>query len=155
MRFFLAYPDPNLLYDIESDASDKQLGAVIYQEGKHIAFFSRNLTSAQTSYPTIDKEALSILETLTEFRSLLLGSSIRIFTDHKNLIYRNIKWQRILNWRMIIEEFAPKFHYKPIVENIVADTLSRYPILAQKEKQDEKKDYHLDASAVYHNYVLD
>jgi hypothetical protein len=105
----LTYPDPNLPYDIETDASDKQLGAVIYQEQKPIAFFSRKLTSAQTRYPTIDKEALSILETLQEFRPLLWGSKIRIYTDHKNLIYRNIKSQRILNWRMIIEEFTPDF----------------------------------------------
>jgi hypothetical protein len=99
----LTYLDPNLPYDIETDASDRQLGAVIYQNKKPIAFFSRKLTAAQTRYPTIDKEALSILETLTEFRSLLWGSLIRIYTDHKNLIYRNIKSQRILNWRMIIK----------------------------------------------------
>jgi transposase InsO family protein len=151
----LTYPNPDLPYDIETDASDKQLGAVIYQDGKPIAFFSRKLTSAQTRYPTIDKECLSILETLQEFRSLLWGSHIRIHTDHKNLIYRNIKSQRILNWRMIIEEFAPEFHYKPGVDNIVADTLSRYPILARREKQDEEKDqeYKHDLSGVYHNYV--
>jgi hypothetical protein len=52
---------------------------------------------------------------------------------------------------MIIEEFAPEFHYKPGVENIVADTLSRYPILARKEKQDEKEDYH--QSPNFHNYI--
>ena len=121
----LTYPDPNLSYDIETDASDKQLGAVIYQENKPIAFFSRKLTEAQTRYPTIDKEALSILETLTEFHSLLWGSAIRIFTDHMNLIYQNIKSQRILNWRMIIEEFAPKFHYKPGVNNIVGNRANK------------------------------
>jgi hypothetical protein len=109
----LTYPTPNLAYDIETDASDKQLDAVIYQENKPIAFFSHKLTSAQTRYPTIDKE----------FRSLLWGSYICIFMDHKNLIYQNIKSQCILNWRMIIEEFSPEVHYKPGVENIVADTL--------------------------------
>jgi hypothetical protein len=80
----LCYPSPDLPYNIKTDASDKQLGAVIYQDGKPIGFFSRNkLTLAQTWYPTIDKECLSILETLTEFRSLLWGSHIRIHNDHK------------------------------------------------------------------------
>jgi hypothetical protein len=36
----LTYPDPNISYDIETDVSDKQLGAVIYQNKKPIAFFS-------------------------------------------------------------------------------------------------------------------
>ena len=44
-KVLLTYPDPNLPYDIETDASDKQLGAVIYQEKKPIAFFGRKLTS--------------------------------------------------------------------------------------------------------------
>jgi hypothetical protein len=112
---------------------------VIYQEKKPITFFSQKLTSAQTRYPTIDKEALSILETLQEFCSLLWGSAIRIYTDHKNLMYRNINSQCILNWRMIIEEFAPDFHYKTGVDSIVADTFSRYPILDHIEKQDEER----------------
>jgi hypothetical protein len=134
----LTYPDPNIFYDIKTDASDKQPRAVIYQANKPITFFSRKLTSAQTHYPTIDKEALSILETLQEFCSLLWGSKIRIYTDHTNLIYRNINSQRILNWQMIIEEFTPGFFYKPGLENIGADTMSRYPMLARKEKQDEE-----------------
>jgi hypothetical protein len=81
----LTYPDPNLFYDIETDASDKQLSAVIYQAQKPIAFFSRKLTSAQTWYPTIYKETLSILETLQEFCPLLWGSKIQIFMDHIKL----------------------------------------------------------------------
>jgi hypothetical protein len=35
---------------------------------------------------------------------------------------------------MIVEEFAPKFHYKPGVENIVADTLSCYPKKRRKSR---------------------
>jgi hypothetical protein len=66
-KVLLSYPNPVLPYDIETDASNKQLGAVIYQDSKPVAFFSRKLTSAQTHYPAIDKECLSILETLQEF----------------------------------------------------------------------------------------
>jgi transposase InsO family protein len=56
---------------------------------------------------------------------------------------------------MIIEEFAPEFNYKPGVDNIVADTLSRYPILAREEKQDgdkvEGRDFH--EGPTFHTYV--
>jgi hypothetical protein len=33
-----------------TDASNNHLGAVIMQEGKHLAFYSRNLNPAQTCY---------------------------------------------------------------------------------------------------------
>ena len=37
----LTYPDWSKPFDIHTDASDYQLGSVISQEGKPIAFFSR------------------------------------------------------------------------------------------------------------------
>ena len=38
----LSYPDPNKKFLIQTDASDLQLGAVIYQNGNPIAFFLEN-----------------------------------------------------------------------------------------------------------------
>ncbi|KAG7345366.1 reverse transcriptase RNA-dependent DNA polymerase [Nitzschia inconspicua] len=43
----LAYPDNSIPFDIETDASDYQLGAVIKQKGRPIAYYSRKLNSAQ------------------------------------------------------------------------------------------------------------
>jgi hypothetical protein len=52
---------------VYTDASNKQLGAVIMQEVKPLAFYSRKLNSAQTRYTTGEQELLRIVETLKEF----------------------------------------------------------------------------------------
>jgi hypothetical protein len=58
---------------VYTDASNKQLGEVIMQEGNPLAFYGRKLSSAQTRYATGEQELLSIVETLKEFRNILLG----------------------------------------------------------------------------------
>ena len=60
----LAYPNYNARFGIHIDASQTQLGAVISQDGRSIAFYSRKLNPAQTRYTTTEKELLSIVETL-------------------------------------------------------------------------------------------
>ena len=84
----LAYPDFSKPFQMHTDASHYQLGAVISQEGKPIAFYSRKLNDAQTRYTTTERELLSIVETLKEYRNILMGHCIEVFTDHKNLTYK-------------------------------------------------------------------
>jgi hypothetical protein len=52
----LSYPDPNIPDDIETDASDYQMGAVIKQNGRLVDYFLRKLCDAQLNYTTIEKE---------------------------------------------------------------------------------------------------
>lgn len=125
----LAYPNFNETFDIHTDASHTQLGAVISQDGKPIAFYSRKLNPAQTRYTTTERELLAIVETLKEFRNILLGQQIRVYTDHKNLTYKNFNTERVMRWRLIIEEFGPELIYIKGTNNIVADALSRLDML--------------------------
>ena len=62
----LTYPSFNETFKIHTDASVFQLGAVIIQKGKHIAFCSRNITDAQKRYTATKRELLIKIETLRD-----------------------------------------------------------------------------------------
>ena len=96
---------------IYTDASKVQLGAVISQDNKSIAFYSRKLNHIQVNYTTTERELLSIVETLKEFRNILLGQQIKVYTDHKNLTYKSFNTERVMRWRLIREEFSPELIY--------------------------------------------
>ena len=83
------------------------------------------MNSAQQKYPTGEQELLSIVETLKEFKNILLGQNIIVHTDHKNLLYEKSSSDRVIRWRLLIEEFAPTFLHIAGEKNVVADALSR------------------------------
>ena len=134
----LTYPDWTIPFTIHTDASDYQLGAVISQRNKPIAFFSRKLSKAQCNYTTTEKELLAIVECLKQFRGILFGYPIDVWSDHKNLVYAATlsESQRVMRWRLILEEFGPNIQHIPGVDNIVADTLSRLPS-ANTDREDD------------------
>jgi hypothetical protein len=101
-----------------------QLGAVNSQKDKPITFYSRKLQPAQTRYTTTERELLSIVETLKEFKNILLGQQIVVYTDHKNFTYKNFNTERVMRWHLLIEEFGPTIQYIKGPKNVIADALS-------------------------------
>jgi hypothetical protein len=67
----LAYPDFLKPFEIYTDASSMQLGAVITQDNRPIAFFSRKLSDMQQKYSVTEIELLALVETLNEFKGML------------------------------------------------------------------------------------
>ena len=128
-QVILAYPDFTKTFEIYTDASKYQIGAVITQENKPIAFYSRKLTDCQTRYTVTELELPALVETLREYRSILLGQKIVVYTDHKNLTFANFTTDHVTRWRLIVEEHGPKIAYLPGKTNIIADALSRLPMI--------------------------
>ena len=58
---------------LHTDESNLQLGLVISQENCTIAFYSKKSNSVQCRYTAAEKQLLSIIETLKEFKYILLG----------------------------------------------------------------------------------
>ena len=124
----LAYPNFTKPFEIHTDASAFQLGSCISQDKRPIAFYSRKLAPAQTRYTTTERELLSIVETLKEFRTILMGQQLIIHTDHENLTFKHFNSDRVMRWRLFIEEYSPDIRYIPGPKNVVADAMSRLEI---------------------------
>jgi hypothetical protein len=123
------YPNFKKPIEIHTDASKVQLGiyACISQEESPAAFYITKVNPAQTRYTTTEQESLSIIKTLKELRSILLGQQIVVHTDHANLTYKHFNLDRVMRWKLFIEEYSPDLQYIKVEKNVVADALSLLP----------------------------
>jgi hypothetical protein len=121
----LAYPDFSKPFEIYTDASSTQLGAVITQDNRPIAFFSRKLSKTQQKYSVTEIELLAIMKTLKEFKGMLWGQDIKVYTDHK-IFTRDalgLTSDRVYRWQLLLEEYAPKIIHIKGIHNTVADAI--------------------------------
>ena len=125
------------MFVIHIDASDYQMGGVISQDKKALAYWSKKLSNAQRNYTTTEKELLAITKILQEFCDMLYGQNITIYMDHANLAMPNAKFncQRVLRQQLTIEEFGPTIKHISGEKNITADTLSRIDFNNITEKE--------------------
>ena len=123
----LAQLDIDKPFDVYCDASKMGLGCVLMQDGRVIAYASRQLKKHEVNYPTHDLELDAVVHTLKIWRHYLLGNKVHIFTDHKSLKY--IFTQSELNmrqrrWLELIKDYNLEVHYHPGKANVVANALS-------------------------------
>jgi hypothetical protein len=142
IQVLLFYPDFNKPFHLYTDALDHQLGAVIMQDKKPIAFYSQKLNTAQKRYTTTETELLSAIETWKEYKHILLDYSIIVFTDHENNTFNGLKASDsvlLLCWLLLLEEYGVTFEYLPGKKNlaVVADALSRLDIDRLKIQEEE------------------
>jgi hypothetical protein len=102
----LAYPGYSKVFEMYTDASSKQLGAVITQDNRPIAFFSWKLYDTQRKSSVTKIELLAIVETLKEFKGMLWGQNIKVFTYHANLMRDalGLTSNQVYRWRLLLEE---------------------------------------------------
>ena len=92
----LTYPDFNEKSEIHTDASAFQVGAVISHKVKPIDLYSIKITDEQQRYTVTERELLSIVETLKEFKTIIIGQKLGIYSDHKNRTCKNFNADRVL-----------------------------------------------------------
>lgn len=98
------------------------------QEGKVVAYASRQLRPHEMNYPTHDLKLAVVVHTLKIWRHYLIGSRCEVYIDHKSLKYiftqteLNLRQRR---WIELIKDYDVGIHYHPGKANFVVNALSR------------------------------
>ena len=124
----LSMPDFNLPFELETDASNYAIGAVLLQQNHPIAFFSKKLSPQMCSASTYVRELFAIIEAVAKWRHYLLGRQFIIKTDHRNLKHlmdQVIQTPEQHHYLSKLLGFNYTIVYKPGRDNVVADALSR------------------------------
>ena len=129
----LMCPDFDKQFVLQTDASDRGVGAVLSQVGDNgldhpIAYFSRKLFPREEKYSTIEKECLAIKLSIQAFHVYLMGCTFKIHTDHTSLEWLNrIKDTnaRLSRWSLFLQSYCYMVEYRMGRSNGNADALSR------------------------------
>ncbi|XP_042071499.1 uncharacterized protein K02A2.6-like [Haplochromis burtoni] len=155
----LAVYDPDLPAFITTDASDYGLGAVLTQlhpdqVERVVAFASRTLSPAERKYSTTEKEALACVWAVERWRTYVWGRRFTLRTDHQALTTllstkgMNRAGMRIARWSARLMCFQYDVQYRPGVQNVIADCLSRVPLTYSSTDIDAEKDLLLEIAEV-------
>jgi hypothetical protein len=124
----LVLPDLSKKFSIYCDASRQDLGCVLMQEGRVVAYASRQLRKHELNYPSHDLELAVVVHALKIWRHYLIRHKSDIYIDHKSLKYiftqsdLNLRQRR---WLELIKDYDLEIHYHPGKANVVANALSR------------------------------
>ncbi|KAL9707905.1 hypothetical protein quinque_011423 [Culex quinquefasciatus] len=130
----LGNPDFSKLFTIESDASDRAVGAALVQEQdgvtRVISYFSKKLNRTQRRYSAVEKECLAVLSAIQHFRHYVEGAKFRVITDARSLLWLfNVGAEtgnaKLLRWALRIQAYDFDLEYRKGKANITADCLSR------------------------------
>ena len=124
----LRLPDFSKPFEVECDASNTSIGAVLIQEGRLIAYFIEKLNKSRVKYSAYNKEFYAMVRALEHWSHYFKGQPFVLYSDYESL--KNISGQSKFSAKHArLVEFMQSFNfvakYKTGKSNIVADALSR------------------------------
>jgi len=133
-------PDMSRTLYLRTDWSLVGIGAVLYQLDatsniRVIQFLSRALSGAEKNYSAQKGEFLAIKWAVDVLEHWLVGHrDVVIITDHQSLEHCMADSQQnstIRRWAATIKLVGARFEYRAGSSNVMADFLSRHPMLAE------------------------
>jgi hypothetical protein len=122
----------NTPFELICDASLQGIGGVLMQNNRPIAFESRKLIDAELRYSATELEMLAVVHCVEKCSVYVEGREVHIYTDHKpNTFFNTTRMQsrRAARWLEKLQQNQLQWHYKPGPQNVVADALSRHPVV--------------------------
>jgi hypothetical protein len=124
----LALPNFTQEFTIECDASGVGVGAILTQNKRPVAYFSKALGVRNLAKSAYEKELMAVVLAIQHWRPYLIGRRFLVSTDQKSL--KQLLQQRIVtaeqqNWAAKLLGFDFDIVYKPGKTNKGADALSR------------------------------
>ena len=83
----LALLDFEKLFEVECDASEVGVKAILSKEKRLIAFFSEKLCEARLKWATYDNEFYYVVRALNTWEHYLIAKDFILYTDHQALKY--------------------------------------------------------------------
>ena len=127
----LRNPDYTQTFQLQTDASDVGVGAVLSQGGindQPIAYFSKKLLDREKNYSTVEKECLAIMLGVKAFSIYLHGKPFVLQTDNRALTWlRTLKDKnaRLTRWSLALQPYTFTIEHRKGTANANADRLSR------------------------------
>ncbi|KAG0420218.1 Retrovirus-related Pol polyprotein from transposon 17.6 [Dictyocoela roeselum] len=115
----------NRPFILETDASDRGIGAILKQDENIVRIFSGKFNKSEEHYSVVEKETLAIVKTVLHYKNMIFNSKIIVRTDNRDLIHIGQLTKRIERWKVILEEFDLDIQYLKGIHNKFADTFSR------------------------------
>ena len=147
----LAYPQFDVKFIVETDASVLGLGAILSQyhsdEKLHpVAFTSRALSPSEKNYSITELETLAVVWAMSHFHAYVYGNEVLVYTDHSAILEtpspngKHARW-----WTKVYGSGVKQLEicYRPGKENANADALSRNP-----EPATTNENFELDAQVL-------
>lgn len=142
----LAFPQANLPFILDTDASHYAVGAVLSQKVNDreqvIAYMSKALNKHEISYCVTRKELLAVVRGLKNFHSYLYGQEVILRTDNAAVSWmKSLKnpTGQVARWLQFLETYNLKVTHRPGYQHRNADALSRNPCKPCKRQEENNQ----------------